>query len=272
MEPLSRNELRTLRGLTSRSVRRRRGLFLLEGIRAIRTALEGGADIRLVVIGDDQGDQPAFRGARELAEQQGVAVRLAEQSVVEELTATMTPSGIVASVAWEPLRAPRPEEIPGMLENTLASRLLCLDAVADPGNVGSLIRSADAFGLDGILLGTGSVESTNPKVVRSSVGSLLNLSFVAEEVALLPTLRMLSEQGWTIYRAEVREGMEHRALLPTGKWILLLGNEGHGVSEELSQLGEAIHIAMTGAAESLNVAVAGAILLHGLTAVAGPHV
>ena len=116
-----------------------------------------------------------------------------------------------------------------------------------------------------------------PKNTEEAVQSYKDMlemigKFVAEEVALLPALRLLSEQGWTIYRAEVREGKEHRALLPTGKWVLLLGNEGHGVSEELSQLGEAIHIAMTGAAESLNVAVAGAILLHGLTAVAGPQV
>jgi TrmH family RNA methyltransferase len=239
-------------------------------MRAIETALEGGADVRLVVIPGDRNDQPPWREACALAAQHGVPVRLADDTVIEELTDTITPSGIIASVAWEPVRAPDPEELARSLEESNAAKLLCLDAVADPGNMGSLIRSADAFGLDGILLGTGSVECTNPKVVRSSVGSLLNLPLVAEEVTLFPVLRLLSEQGWAIFRAEVHEGQELRTMHPTGRWILLLGSEGHGVSDELTGLGEAIRIAMTGAAESLNVAVAGGILLHGLTTVGEP--
>jgi len=75
MEPLSRNELRTLRGLTSRPVRRRRGLFLLEGVRALRTALENGADVRLVVIADDVEESRPLTAIMELAERRRVAVR-----------------------------------------------------------------------------------------------------------------------------------------------------------------------------------------------------
>ncbi len=272
MEPLSRNELRILRGLTSRPVRKRRGVFLLEGARAVGTVLQSGADVRLVVVAGEPDDHPAYGAALELAEELGVEVRSADRSAVAELTDTKTPSGIVASVAWEPLRGPGPEEVAQWLEARAATRLLALDAVADPGNVGSLIRSADAFGLDGILLGAGSVESTNPKVVRGSVGSLLNLPFVAEEVSLPPVLQLLHDRGWTVYRAEVHEGRDYRAALPpTGKWILVLGSEGHGVSEEVGELGEAIQVEMTGPAESLNVAVAGGILLHGLTANWTPH-
>ncbi|MFC1627866.1 TrmH family RNA methyltransferase, partial [Gemmatimonadota bacterium] len=172
---------------------------------------------------------------------------------------------ILASVAWSPVRGERPEIICEKLEERKARRLLCLDAVSDPGNVGSLLRAADAFGMDGVLLGMGTVESTNPKVVRSAVGSLFSLPIVVEEVSLAPVLQQLQEEGWQVLRAEVRVGVSLSSVKPKAKWALLLGSEAHGVSGELGGMGEAVHIGMRGAAESLNVAMAGGILLHGLT-------
>lgn len=266
MDPLSRNELRVLRGLTSRPVRRRRGVFLLEGVRSIRTALEIGADVRLIAITGEALNNQVFTGVEELARNRGIPVRLAGAEILEELSDTTTSPGIIASVAWEPLRGERPEMICVKLRELPARRLLCLDAVSDPGNVGSLIRAADALGMDGVLLGTGTVESTNPKVVRSAVGSLFNLEIVAEEVALAPVLRQLQEQGWQVFRAEVQGGRPLSSVTPAARWALLLGSEAHGVSDEFGETGEAIHINMTGAAGSLNVAMAGGILLHGLTA------
>ncbi len=265
MEPLSRNELRVLRGLTSRPVRRRRGVFLLEGIRALRTALEVDADVRLIAVTDDVLNHPVFPDVQALAEERNIPIKLAAPEIVMELSDTTTSPGILASVAWQPVREAQPQMICEIVLASGARRLLCLDAVSDPGNVGSLLRAADAFGMDGVLLGTGSVESTNPKVVRSAVGSLFNLPIVAEEVSLAPVLQQLQEQSWQVLRAEARGGMALPSVIPEAKWVLLLGSEAHGVSDELGATGEAVHIEMRGAAGSLNVAMAGGILLHGLT-------
>jgi len=272
MEPLSRSELRVLRGLTSRPVRRRRGVFLLEGIRALRTALEVDADVRLIAIADDVQNHPAFPEVRVLAEDRSIPIKLADPEILKELSDTSTSPGILASVAWQPVREVQPLVIHEILRASGAHRLLCLDAVSDPGNVGSLLRAADAFGVDGVLLGTGSVESTNPKVVRSAVGSLFNLPVVAEEVSLAPVLHHLLEQGWQVLRAETRGGKALSSVRTETKWVLLLGSEAHGVSDELGMTGEAVHIEMGGAAGSLNVAMAGGILLHGLTNTGKPAV
>jgi TrmH family RNA methyltransferase len=185
---------------------------------------------------------------------------------MQELTAAVTSPGIIAAVVWEPLRGEDEGVILEHADEVPPGTLLALDAVADPGNVGSLIRAADAFGLGGVLLGRGCVESTNPKVVRGSVGSLFSLPMIAAEVNLRPVLTRLRDRGWTVYRAEAGGGMPLHTVSADTPWILLLGSEARGVQRELDQLGKAIHIELTGAAESLNVAMAGGIVMYGLTA------
>ena len=228
--------------------------------------------MRLIAVADDILNHPVLPEIHELAEVRSIPVKLADPEILMELSDTSTSPGILASVAWQPMREMQPMAILEVLRASGAHRLLCLDAVSDPGNVGSLLRAADAFGVDGVLLGTGSVESTNPKVVRSAVGSLFNLPVVAEEVSLAPVLHHLQEQGWQVLRAETGGGKALTSVRAETKWALLLGSEAHGVSEELGTTGEAVHIEMGGAAGSLNVAMAGGILLHGLTNFGTPAV
>ena len=270
METLNRNELRTLRGLRSRPVRERRGVFLLEGVRALQTALEAGAEVRLVALTAEIRDHQGFPMISELAAERGLPLRIADHRTLQELSTAVTSPGIIAAVVWEPLRGSDEAAIRDRIGRIPGGTLLALDAVADPGNVGSLIRAADAFGLDGVLLGTGCVEATNPKVVRGSVGSLFSLPLIAAGIDLQPVLSRLRDQGWKVYRAEAGGGTPLPDVSGARPWILLLGSEAHGVSRELEPLGEAIHINLTGAAESLNVAMAGGILMYGLTAAATP--
>ncbi len=265
MQPLSRTELRSLRALTHQSVRLRRGAFLLEGVRALDTALQFPAMVRLVAATKEAAAQPAVGPLLEKAVAGGVQVRSLVPEQLAELADTKTPSGLIGCIAWEPVREPEPKRLIADLEKAGAGRLLCLDAVGDPGNVGSLLRAADAFGVDAVLLGRGTVEVTNPKVVRAAVGSLFHLPYVAEGVSLMPPLELLQERGWTVYRAEAHGGSAPPSEPPSKPWVLLLGSEAHGVDPELCSIGRAIHIPIRGGAESLNVAMAGGILLYALS-------
>ena len=265
LRPLGRSELRTLRSLTSQSVRLRRGAFLLEGSRAIESALEFPDRVQLVAISEDIAGNTSSVRIAEKAEKSGIAVRSIEREYLQEIADTGTPSGLIAWVRWKPVRKPACDELLSLIKRIGAERLLCLDSVTDPGNAGSLLRAAEAFGLDGVLLGQGCVEITNQKVVRAAVGSIFGLRLVAEGIILPPILQAMEKAGWSIYRAEAHAGSSLPRKNPGEPWLLLMGSEAVGLEPEFQNLGTALHIETTGSAESLNVAVAGGILLHELT-------
>lgn len=265
VEPLRPAELRALRALTRRSGRARRAGFLLEGFRAIESALPVPGRVRLVTLEPDALAHPKANVLITGCTEAGIPVRSGSPEILAELSDSVSPPGVIAQVDWQPHRTPNTREIIEELGRLACQRLLCLDAVSDPGNVGTLMRTAWAFGLNGILLGKGSVEATNPKVVRSAVGSLFHLEYVAEGVEMEDLLPALEGRGWQIFRAEAATGRPPSPA-PAGRpWALVIGNEAHGVSEDLKATGTSLHIPVANAAESLNAAVAAAILLYELT-------
>jgi TrmH family RNA methyltransferase len=265
VEPLRPAELRALRALTRRSVRARRAEFLLEGFRAVEYALRIPERISLVTLSPDAIDHPRATALMDRCAVAGVPVRSGSPEILAELSDSVSPPGIVAQIAWEPHRRPDTGQITQELSRHSCRRLLCLDGVSDPGNVGTLMRTAEAFGMDGIILGKGSVEATNPKVVRSAVGSLFRLEYVAEGVELADLLSSLEGQGWQVFRAEVASGRPPAPARADASWALVIGNEAHGVSEAVQTIGTPIHIPIAHATESLNAGVAGSILLYELT-------
>ncbi|MFO7769553.1 MAG: RNA methyltransferase [bacterium] len=264
MEPLERSELRRLRALGRRGMRRRRGAFLLEGFRGVETALGRPGRVDLVVLTPGAAGHERAPRIQEMARGQGVPVRGVAEEEMEELADTRTPAGVMARVRWDPPRDPPAAEVAAALEGKGLRRLLCLDGVGDPGNTGTLLRTADALGIGGALLGRGTVEAGNPKTARSAAGSLLGFDYLAEEVDLPGVLARLESDGWHIWRGEAEGGCTPRAAA-TGRWALVLGSEGHGLDPAAARVGEALHIPRRPGAESLNVAVAGGILMYLLT-------
>lgn len=136
--------------------------------------------------------------------------------------------------------------------------ILLLDRVQDPGNVGTLLRSAQAFGINNIMLIRGSCTVFNDKVLRSSMAAVFNLAI--RELAGIEDVKELREKGYELFVAEAG-GRDFREL-KRGRFILALGNESQGLSEELLELAdESYAIPMSGSQESLNVAVAGSIFM-----------
>ena len=143
-------------------------------------------------------------------------------------------------------------------KNQLSNKILILDAIQDPGNLGSLMRSAKAFGFDTIVLGDGCCDIYNDKAIRSSQGAIFKLNFInANLVDFIPNLK-----DYLVYGTNVKKGISVSECEKNKKIALVLGNEGNGISSDVDSVIEKnIYIPLENT-ESLNVTVAGSILMY----------
>ncbi|MGL6009347.1 MAG: TrmH family RNA methyltransferase [Culicoidibacterales bacterium] len=180
-----------------------------------------------------------------------IPVYLVTPAILEKLTATPSPQDIMAickMVTAEPK---------GL------SRILLLDAIQDPGNLGTLIRSAAAFNVEAIVLGKGTVDLYNEKVLRATQGAVFHLPVIQTD--LLTYIPELQSQGVEVIGTSLEQAVQLQAFETPKRWALLLGNEGQGVNQQLLNLtDENVFIEMMEQAESLNVAIAGSIVLYTL--------
>ncbi|MGE6259303.1 TrmH family RNA methyltransferase [Heyndrickxia sporothermodurans] len=138
---------------------------------------------------------------------------------------------------------------------------LLIDSVQDPGNIGTIIRTADAAGIDAIILGEGTVDIYNPKVLRSAQGSHFHIHFFTGN--LEEWIEKLEKEQIPIYGTALENGVPYKQVAPKQSFALMVGNEGNGVSKKLLALtNQNLYIPIYGQAESLNVAVAAGILMY----------
>ncbi len=255
MTELSRAEERLLHGLQRRAFRRERGLFLAEGIRVVEDLADSHLDIELAVAGPDV--DRTDRGATLIDKLAGMTqVRRATRAAIGRIAATDSPQDIVAAAripdtALEDVMPP---------DRAVA---LVLDGVQDPGNFGTLVRSADAFGVDLVIAMTGTVDPWNPKAVRAAAGAAFRVPIAVAATA--DALDWLRGRGFEIWAADAA-GEPAAGIGRPGRVGLVVGNEGAGVSETVrSHASRTVAIPIRGRADSLNVAVATGILLFLLT-------
>lgn len=226
--------------LKEKKYRDKTGLFLVEGMHLVLEAYKAGAVEELILEKDEV--LPL-----------DVPIVYVTNDIIHKITQVDTPSKVLAVCRKQ--------------KNTLpnASRILLLDGIQDPGNLGTIIRSAVAFAIDLIVLSDDTVDVYNPKVVRSTQGMLFHIPIVREN--LLSFLPKLKEQEIPLYGTKVTHGMDVRLLKAEDKkkFALIMGNEGNGVREEILDLcDQFLYIEMSDKVESLNVAVATSILLYEL--------
>jgi TrmH family RNA methyltransferase len=247
------NLISAIRNLQQRKGRRRRGLAVAEGVRLVEEALSAGVIFRGALV------SPALAGS---ARGEDLLGDLATHAVpVEEITDralvdladTETPQGILAVI--EPRR--------WALADVKVERgrpVLVLDGVQDPGNVGTLLRTAFALGAGGAILLKGTADSANPKVLRAAAGATFRLPSAPADDADLAA--WLERERVTLWIAAA-EGTSIRRLDPPERLAVAVGNEGAGVRDALRALArERVAIPLARGAESLNVAVAAGIILH----------
>ena len=169
-------------------------------------------------------------------------------NVMKRLSDLSTPSNVMAVV----------EKLD---EKPIGEKILILDNIQDPGNLGTIIRSAVAFNFDTIVLSPGTVDLYNPKVVRSTQGMMFHINIIVKEPVSF--INELKNEGYKIVGTKVTNGVDVRDSKTYSHFALIIGNEGKGMSEELSELcDEYLYIKMNDQCESLNAAVAASILMY----------
>jgi TrmH family RNA methyltransferase len=229
------------------------GAFVVEGPRAIDAALDRGAPLDRVFLGPRA--EVAFPALCQRLAGAGVPLLALKEGVLEKLGSTRTPQPLLAIA---PIAAG---------ERSALGRdglVVVAMSVADPGNLGTLVRSAEAAGAAAILLGPGSVDAYNPKVVRASAGAIFGIPVVdaeSEGWSAVEALDALGELGRQRLGAAAGHGVAHTEVDFTRPTAVVLGNEAHGLDADVERrLDGHVHIAMAGPAESLNVAMAGTVL------------
>ncbi len=251
--------LKELAALKVKKFRRRAGRFLVEGTVMVSEALESGWTVEMIVVNEDCRDSAETKAVLAQVNPESTKVFFAHPPAIKRLSDTVSPAAMIGVL---PLRTYGLNDF----EREGALRLVVLDGVRDPGNAGAIIRSADAFGLDGVIMTRGGVEWTNPKVLRSTVASCFHLPIVTE-VGEDELTQWLSTQGARLLSAVARDGDDAASLDPGERWAVIFGNETAGPSESLMGACEArVTVATPGRAESLNVAVSAGVLLYLLTA------
>lgn len=227
--------------------RDKHGKFIVEGIHLVKEAIEAEAAIESIVFAERLPD--------ELSRYQKLPLQWIEvsESVLKKCTSTETPQRVFAV-----LHKSRSEHHDWFTAHT--PLVVVLDRVQDPGNVGTIIRSAEASGASGVIIGQGSADLYNPKTVRATMGAMFRIPIV--EGDLLPYLQEARTQGIHVVSTSLRaERSCYEIDWRQGIWFVV-GNEGSGVSALVAeQVDEMITIPMLGQAESLNAAMATTVLL-----------
>jgi len=230
--------------------RNEQGLFVVEGIKMFEEARSEGLLMKAYM-------SESFFNEKQKAPEffDGLTYEVISDSLFNQITDTKTPQGIMGTVK-KPVYS---------FENILNSRnafLLLLEDIRDPGNLGTIIRTAEGAGVSGIVLNRSCADILQPKVVRSTMGSIFRVPYYEAEDFIL-YLGKLKTMGFTLFAAHLAGDLYDTEGSFRGKIGLLIGNEANGLSDEASSMADRlIKIPMEGKVESLNAAIAAAILMY----------
>lgn len=232
------------RSLKDKKGREEQQAFLVEGVRMVREALSSSFSVKALLVREDC--DPGFPFPS------GIPVFLLPVHVFQSVCDTKTPQGIAAVLELR-------------VRSAFGNRLLALDGVQDPGNVGTIIRTADAAGFDGVLLSPDCADLFSPKVLRSTMGSVFRLGFSFPS-SLPAELEKLKAEGFSILSSQLDGDPFYNRKEVAPSFVLIVGNEGNGISEAVKAVAtHRLCLPMRGGAESLNAAVAAGIMMYDLT-------
>ena len=189
----------------------------------------------------------------------GIPYEILADNVFKEAAETVTPQGILAIVKQPKYEL---EELlcGGDTESSL--RFIFLENLRDPGNLGTILRTAEGAGMTGVILSKGSVDIFNPKVIRSTMGSIFRVPFLYVEDTLA-TMQQLQRHGVKLYAAYLSGSEEYDKISYANRSAIMIGNEANGLLSETAEAADVrVRIPMAGELESLNAAVAAAILMY----------
>ncbi len=229
--------------------------FIVEGVRLCREALISDWEVEIGYLTEEFKASDSWNEFQEYFQQRGIPFRVISKQNFRKLADTSTPQGILLIVA---------EKYSDLERINLTNKkfVLVLQSVRDPGNLGTLIRTADWFGVDLILLSEDCVDPFNPKAIRGTMGSIFHIP-VLEVENLMDTLHILKKNHFFTLGASLRARKILQTIRVKQPIALVLGGEAEGLNAEMEKkLDLLVRIWKFGVAESLNVAVAGGIFMH----------
>ncbi|HHW42110.1 MAG TPA: RNA methyltransferase [Syntrophomonadaceae bacterium] len=244
------------RSLKKRKVREAEHRFIIEGISFVEEALKSGIHLDYLICTERGLQREKGRSVIEHPRRANIPLYIVEQRIFEKIAETETPQGILA-VGRMPVWT---EE--GILQKSEGIWLV-LDAIQDPGNLGTILRTAEAVGVKAVFLGEGTVDLYNSKVLRATMGSVFRVPTFSR-VNLKELLCRMKESGIFVVAADPHTGkIYYRTDLRYPGLAVVIGNEGRGISPEILALSDSrIKIPLRGKVESLNAAVATALVLY----------
>lgn len=254
-------------------IRKKNHSFVVEGIKLVDEALEYGNVLDIIVSeslyeeivsGDLARNGLLSDNGKHIIKQvkQGTSLTVVSDAVFKSVSETITPQGILAEVEMPKHRLLEEKFLEIAYEKTGKIKLLILEDTADPGNLGTIMRTAEAAGVTGVIMGKGTVDIFNPKVVRSTMGSIFRLPFAYVDDLKAVILR-LKRDGISFYATHLKGKESYRDISYSDKAGILIGNEARGLSDKIANLADTyVIIPMQGKVESLNAAVAAALMMY----------
>ena len=237
IESLSNKKIKELNKLKNKKYRDQEGLFLVEGCHLVSEAYNAGVLKEVLALDNNKIDL-------------NVPIIYTTEEVLKYLSDVETPQNIIGVCKK-------------IDNNNIGNKVVILDDIQDPGNLGTIIRSAVAFNFDTIILSNNSVDHYNPKVIRSTQGMMFKVNIIRCDIeSIIPKLK---SDGYRVLATKVTGGKDVKTLEKIEKLCIIMGNEGNGVKDSvLSLADDFIYIKMNKTCESLNVGVATSILLYEL--------
>ena len=241
---MHQNQTKLIRSLSYKKYREEHGLFLVEGFRSVHEAVIANASIESIFWTNEFAQKNAgFMNSIRNIQNESIS-----PSEMQQLSPSATPPGLLAIC-----------KIPTFSPPVMNSNFIYLDHVSDPGNMGTILRTALWFGIHIIAMSEGCIDPFNPKVVRGAMGTHFYLSWVG-------TMPINDFTDYTIIGADQKGNPMKSLGKSPEKWVLVMGSEAHGICKDIkSSLNQLVAIPKIGSGESLNVGVSMGILLHHLT-------
>ncbi len=240
--------------LKQKKCREETGLFVVEGVRFVREALNSSWQLEFVMLSDEEALDPRIRVLMDDLDGRGCPVMTVSSALFQKLSDTQAPQGILAVVHQ------KNEILTKASIESKSNVWVVLDALQDPGNVGTIIRTADASGAAGVILSEGCADLYSGKTTRATMGSLFHIPVI--KASIQECLSFCRENGLLLYVTGAEAATCYSEAKLTQPCAIVFGNEGAGAGEAFgSQAAQTIKIPLCGQAESLNVASAAAVIL-----------
>ena len=252
IESIDNRRIKFANSLKQSKYRKQNQMFLSEGLRNVELACTNPEIIEHIFIEESKANQPRYKC---ILENNDIDAYLVSDKIIRSISDTVTSQGIVAickMVDYSEYKFYLDEDV------------LILDRVQDPGNLGTILRTAEAAGIKTIICTIGTADIYSPKVVRSAMGSIVTLRIIF--IDKIEYIERLKEEGYQIIVSSLDDAYDYSKIISIKtKIALVLGNEANGVSQDILDLSDYnVKIPIYGKAESLNVAIAGGILLYKL--------